>query len=261
MSPSGVAPLLRRSRWLPAELWLAVAIAVVTDLMLRLAGDAEGGMIAVLEVMLVITPLLGLLLGVTRVHHARDVIELMLAQPVSRRRLFALLWRQLTLPLTGAVMVGVLAPLAWQGLLGVVDPALSYGTVVGLGLLTLASQSVGIGVALSSEDRVRAVLVAIVLWLVVAVLWDGILLALTLLTASRPLEIPLLVLLSLNLVDLVRVVLLLGSDAAAMLGYTGAAVQRALGTGTGRAVLAAVILLWVTIPVAYAAWRFERKDF
>jgi Cu-processing system permease protein len=244
-----------------AELALAAGIAVGSDLSLRLAGDATGGLLASLELMLILTPLLGLVLGTTRVHHARAEMTLLLAQPVSRTRLFATVWRQLNLPVAAAVVAGLALPLAWHGLFHASTLAIAVPLVVGITLLALASQGIALVIALRIDDRVRALLTALVTWLVLAVLWDGVALVVALLFADRPVEWPLLALLLLNPVDVVRVLLLLGSDAAALLGYTGAVVERVVGTLPGRAGLGLLLGAWVVLPAWWAARIFRRKDF
>lgn len=247
-------------RW-RGPLGLALLVAVIGDLLLRLSGDPATAHASLLDVVLILTPLIGLVLGTTRMHHARDMIVLMLAQPVSRRRVFVDLWMRGTLPLAGALAAGVIAPFAWQGSLwrdGVSMPLL---LAAGAAVLALMSHSLAMIVALRIDDRVRALGVALAAWLVAAVLWDGMVLVIALLFADRPIEMPVLALLVINPVDLVRVLLLLGSDAAALMGYTGAVVSRSLGTAVGRTAIGGLVLAWLLLPMWWAARTFERKDF
>lgn len=240
---------------------LAVAVAIVADILLRLSGDATTAMASILDVVLIITPLVGLVLGTSRLHHARDVISLMLAQPVSRRRVFVDLWWHGAVPLAIALAAGVIAPFVWQRQIGVVGPGLVLALAGAAAALVVLSQTLAMIIALRFDDRVRALSVSLMVWLIAAVLWDGVVLVVALLFAERPIELPVLVMLAANPVDLVRVLMLLGSDAAAMLGYTGAMVSRTLGTGTGRAVLGAMLTGWLAVPLWWAARSFERKDF
>ena len=50
-------------------------------------------------------------------------------------------------------------------------------------------------------------------------------------------------------------------DAAARLGYTGAVLQRTLGTDTGRFALVGALALWTIVPPLIAGRTFARKDF
>lgn len=242
-------------------LLLAIGVAVIGDLLLRLSGDGAAAVGSMLDVVLVITPLIGLVLGTSRLHHARDVIELMLAQPVSRRRVFLDLWLRGALPLAAALAVGVMAPFVWQQQLPQVGVGLVLALAGAAAVLMVISQTLALIIALRFDDRVRALGVALGIWLVAAVLWDGLVLVLALVWADRPMELPILVLLAANPVDLVRVLMLLGSDAAAMLGYTGAMVSRTLGTAAGRAGLGVLLAGWLLVPLWWAARRFVRKDF
>jgi Cu-processing system permease protein len=247
-------------RW-RGPLALAIVVSVTGDVLLRLSGDPATAYASLLDVVLILTPLMTLVLGTTRMHHAREMIELMLAQPVSRRRVFADLWLRGTVPLAVALGAGVIAPFAWQGSLsrdGAVMPLVLAGAAA---MLVLMSHSLAMIIALRIDDRVRALGVALMAWLVAAVLWDGLVLVVALLFADRPIEIPVLAMLVLNPVDLVRVLLLLGSDAAALLGYTGAVVSRSLGTAAGRAAIGGLVVLWLVLPLWWAKRTFERKDF
>ena len=78
--------------------------------------------------------------------------------------------------------------------------------------------------------------------------------------ADYPVERPVLVMMLANPVDLARVLLLMQFDASALMGYTGAVLQRTLAGGAGIAVAVAALAGWVALP-GYWAWRmFRRKD-
>ena len=129
------------------------------------------------------------------------------------------------------------------------------------GALSCISSALAFVIALRCDDRVRALGVAVAAWLVAAVVWDGVLLLVAMVFSDGPVEIPLLLMLAINPLDLARVLLLLGTDAAALLGYTGATLQDVLGTGVGRGALAAMLTAWMILPLAAAARTFDRKDF
>jgi Cu-processing system permease protein len=102
---------------------------------------------------------------------------------------------------------------------------------------------------------------ALLLWLAFAVLYDAaILLAVTLLS-EYPLERPLLLLVLLNPVDLARVLLLLKLDVAALMGYTGATLQRFFGNATGLLVTGVALVFWTLGPLLLGSRMFVRKDF
>jgi Cu-processing system permease protein len=128
-------------------------------------------------------------------------------------------------------------------------------------LLTLSFTAIACCVAFFVEDRLRGLSLALAVWLVLGVLYDGIVLALVTALADRPLEKPLLALTFANPIDLARVLLLLRLDVAALMGYTGAAFQRFFAAGAGAALAITALALWAVVPVAVGARRFRRKDF
>lgn len=240
---------------------VAALLALTGELLIRFSGAGTTAIVSLLDVMLIVTPLAALVLGTIQVHHAREVTELLLAQPVTRRRLFVGLWGGTVGPLLLALAVGLPAPFVWHGLVGGPATPLLLGTIAAAIALALIGNAIAFVIALRVDDRVRALGIALVAWLVTTVLWDGLVLLLAMLFADRPVELPLLAMLALNPVDIARVLLLLGSDAAAMLGYTGAVLARALGTTAGQAVLGTLLLAWCALPGWLAVRTFERKDF
>lgn len=240
---------------------LAVLLAAVGELLIRFSGDSATALVSLLDVMLIVTPLAALVLGTMQVHQAREVTELLLAQPVTRRRLFVGLWGGTVGPLLIALALGLPAPFVWHGLIGGPGTGLLLGTVGAALALALIGNALAFVIALRIDDRVRALAVSLIVWLVAAVLFDGLVLMVAMLFADRPVEVPLLALLALNPLDVARVLLLLGSDSAAILGYTGAVLLRVLGSTTGRIALSGVLLAWLVIPLWLAVRSFERKDF
>lgn len=247
-----------RGRWL---LGLVVGLALLGELLLRFSGGGPTTLVSLLDVALILTPLAGLVIGTMQVHHAREVTELLLAQPIARGRLFIALYLGTALPLALALMVGLLAPFAWHGLLVGPDAWRILALAAASGALALVTTAFAFIIALRADDRVRALGIALAVWLVTAILWDGLILLIALGLGARPIEGPLLVMLAINPLDLARVLLLLGTDAAALLGYTGAVLQRTLGTDVGRLALGSALLLWLTVPPIIAARVFARKDF
>ena len=216
---------------------------------------------SLLDVALIVTPLAALVVGTMQVHNAREMTELLLAQPIARRTLFAGLYLGTALPLAGALTLGLLAPFAWHGLLfGAIGlRLLALGSVTAV--LTLVGTALAFSIALRADDRVRALGIALAIWLGAAVLWDGIILLVALMFGDRAIEVPMLVALALDPLDLARVLLLLGTDAAALFGYTGAVVQHTMGTTPGHLMLTAALAVWLALPLWFAARTFQLKDF
>jgi len=246
-----------RSRWLFAY---AAFFLVVGDALLRFGG-ADKALLSLTSVTLFIVPLVALVFGTVFLDDAREFTELLLAQPVTRRQLYTGLYLGLTLPLAAAFVVGAAIPFAVHR---IGDPtlAVSLGVLLAVGVtLTFVFTALAFVVAAFVDDRLRRMGTAIALWLVTAVLYDGLVLVLAMLLADYPIERTMLGLTLGNPVDLARVLLLLRFDVSALMGYTGAVFQQFFGGALGIAIASTALALWVTLPVALGLRAFRKRDF
>ncbi|MBX6330237.1 MAG: ABC transporter permease subunit [Gemmatimonadaceae bacterium] len=247
-----------RSRWLAAY---TLFFAAATEGLLRFAGGSAQALASVASVVMFVVPLATIVFGTVYVYNAREFIELVLAQPVRRRQLFAGLYLGLVLPLAVGFVVGLGLPFALHG---VDDPALRapLATLIAVGVaLTAIFTGIALLIAVRTDDRLRALGAAIGIWLACSLVYDGVVLLLVATFADYQLERPMIALMLANPVDLARVALLLQLDAAALMGYTGAVLQRFLGTAAGTATAAAALALWIAAPATLGARAFRRKDF
>lgn len=250
---------LIRSRWVVGY---ALVFLGLSDALFRFggAGGGERVLMSLTNVVLLLIPLVSVVLGTMHLYHAREFVELMLAQPVARRSLFAGLYGGLALPLALAFAVGVGVPAALHRFGGAGAGAFGVLLLVGV-LLTFTFTALAFVVALRFQDRAVGLGVAIVLWLVMAVLWDGMILLGIALFSDWPVEKPVLAATLMNPVDLGRVLLLFRLDLSALSGYTGAVFSRFFAGGTGVLVSFGALLVWVMAPLVWGARRFRRKDF
>jgi Cu-processing system permease protein len=248
---------LRRSRWV---LGYSLLLLALTEALLRLSGGGPRATVSLMNIVLTVVPLVSIVFGTMYLYGAREFIELLLAQPVGRRALFAGLYGGLALPLAGGFVLGTGLPLLWNpgdgSATGLILLLLGCGV-----LLTLIFTALAFVVSLVIQDRARGLGAAIVLWLVATALYDAALVFAATTFADYPLELPLLGFTLLNPVDLGRVLLLLRFDTAALMGYTGALFERFFGSTAGIAVTTAALALWCAIPLLVGVRRFARKDF
>jgi Cu-processing system permease protein len=246
-----------RSRWLIAY---ATFFLVVADALLRFGG-ADKALLSLTSVTLFIVPLVSLVFGTVFLDDAREFTELLLAQPVTRRQLYAGLYLGLTLPLAAAFVLGTAIPFALHR---VGDPRLGISLAVLLAAgvaLSFVFTALAFVVAAFVDDRLRRMGTAIALCLVAAVLYDGVVLVLAMLFDDYPIERMMLGLTLGNPVDLARVILLLQFDVSALMGYTGAVFQQFFGGASGIAIASTALALWVTLPVALGLRAFRKRDF
>jgi len=247
-----------RSRWLVAY---TLFFVVVTDGLLRFTAGGANAEMALLNVVLVVIPLVSIVFGTMHLYNAREFTEVLLAQPIGRRQLFAGLYLGLALPLSLGFAVGVGVPFALHGL-DDRSQVTTLATLLGIGIvLTLSFTGLAFALALRLDDRAKGLGAAIAIWLLATVLYDGLVLVVGSMFAAYPLERPLIALMMLNPVDLGRVLLLLQLDVSALMGYTGASLKSFVGTVEGITLATTALLLWAVAPPLLAARLFRRKDF
>ncbi len=218
--------------------------------------------LSLLNLVLFVVPLVGLLLGATSLSGDTNLLPLLLAQPVSRRDV--LLGKALglsgALAAAQAVAFGgggvVVALQAGAGQLGAYVALTALALL--LGTLTIA---LGLAIAAAWPDRLRAVSAAALAWLALVVLYDLGVFGATSMLSGLPLQSVLLPALLLNPVDLVRVLVVFAVGSGALFGPTSAALMGWLGTGGGLAVGIAALLVEIAVPLVFAVWRFERRDW
>ena len=243
-----------RSRWV---VLYGLLLLGLTDLLFRFGGSGSRVVLSLTNVVLALVPLVSLVFGTMHIYHAREFIELMLAQPVSRRTLFSAMFGGLALPLAAAFGLGVGLPVLWHG-----GQSGAYLIMLGTGvLLTLVFTAAAFYLAVRIQDRAMGLGAAIVVWLGLVVVYDGLVLLGITLFSQWPLETPTLIATFLNPVDLGRVLLLFQFDLSALMGYTGAVFERFFSGSVGTALAAGTLLLWTVIPLLLALRRFQRKDW
>ena len=78
--------------------------------------------------------------------------------------------------------------------------------------------------------------------------------------SDYPLEKVTLGLISLNPIDLARIIMILKLDISALMGYTGAFYKEFFGSSTGFIYSISILLLWITLPILLALRIFKKKD-
>ena len=248
---------LARSRWLAGY---AGFFMVATFALLQFSDSQAKAMLSLVNVVLLIVPLANVVFGTMYLQASREFVELLLAQPIRRRQLFSGLFLGLAAPISLAVVGGIGVPLV---VMGATRETLAAGAVVALMAAALGAVFTGIAavVAYGIEDRVRGIVAAIGLWLLLAVVYDALVIMVATRLAEYPIERPMLAAMFVNPIDLARLVMLTRFDVAALLGYTGALFKQLLGGVVGLAIAITVISLWATLPALWGARLFHRKDF
>src|SRR5262245_46375310 len=145
--------------------------------------------LSLMNLVLIIVPLTGLMLGVTSIAGGGESLALLLAQPVSRGEVLAGKFLGL------AAALGIAQALGFGG--GGVVVALNGGTDQVPGFLTLTALSLVLGwitlaaaicIAALWPDRLRAMSAALLLWLLMVIAYDLVVLGATALLSGVPLQ-------------------------------------------------------------------------
>ena len=249
---------LIRGKWV---IGYALIFMILTDTLLRFGGGGPETLLSLSNVMLLFIPLVGMIYGILYIYQSREFVELLLTQPIDRKTLYWGLFAGISTPLMVAFVVGSISPLLWHGVLF----SYSYASVLVLVLgsaLTLIFAALGFVLGLAFyEDRIKGFGFTIVIWLFLAVLYDGLILMLVFTFGDYPLERFVIAATMLNPVDLARIMVLLEFDISALMGYTGAVFNRFFGTSLGIITAGTMLVIWLMTPLWIGVRVFQRKDF
>ena len=249
---------IARSRW--SYFYFAFYLLVGLTL-LFLNNDLSKAVTTLVNVVIILTPLIGTIFGVMFHYNSQEFTELLLALPIKRSTIFLGQYLGLALSLSGSLVLGLGIPFA---LYGVFRSAViwEFGLLLVAGaFLTFIFVALALNIALRIENKVRGLAYAVLLWLLLAVVYDGLVLISLVTFRDYPLDKFALIATTFNPIDLSRILVLLKLDVAALLGYTGAVFQRFFGSHLGMTVSLAVLTLWVAIPVWGIARKVRTKDF
>ena len=249
---------LIRSRWSLSYLGFYL---VITSALLFLSQDPSQVIISLLNVILILSPLIATMFGVMYYYQSREFIELLLAQPITRRAIFWGQYLGLAGSLALSIVLGIGIPFLLFGVLGSEQWSQFVVLLFNGVILSFIFSGLAYLIAMRHEQKIRGFGLAVLMWLFFAVIYDGLLLIALMYFREYPIENLAIGGSLLNPIDLARTQVLLELDISALMGYTGAVFQRFLGNQSGMLITGSVLLIWLCWP----AWRILRlaskKDF
>lgn len=249
---------LLRSRWSYVYFGFYLLLGLV---LLFLNNDLSKGIITLMNVIVVLVPLIATIFGVMYYYNSREFTALLLAQPLQRRRIFLGQYLGVAGSLSLSLVLGLGLPFVLYGLFR--SPAIwDFFLLLVTGVfLNLIFTALAFLVSLSNDNRIKGFGYAVLLWLFLAVVYDGVFLLSLIWFEEYPLDAFALGASLLNPIDLSRTLILLQLDISALLGYTGAVFKSFFGTPLGMVLSFAVLVLWTAIPVGLMLRKARRKDF
>jgi len=184
-----------------------------------------------------------------------------LAQPLSRSSIFLGQYLGVAFSLSMSLILGLGVPFIFYGLF--MSPVIwdfSLLLITGT-FLTFIFTALAFNIALSNENKIKGFGYAILLWLFLAIIYDGLFLMSLILFDDYPLDKLSLFGIMLNPIDLSRTLILLKLDISALLGYTGAVFKKFFGTNYGLFISFLSLIVWITVPVMRIIFKSKKKDF
>jgi Cu-processing system permease protein len=249
---------LSRSRWSYVYFLFYLLLGFT---LLFLNSDLSGAVITMMNVIIVLVPLIGTIFGVMYYYDSKEFTELLLAQPVKRSSIFLGQYFGVAISLAASLVLGLGIPFVAYGLFqsaAIFDFTMLLVTGV---FLTFIFTALAFNIALSNENKIKGFGFAILLWLFLAVIYDGIFLMALMHFQEYPLDKFALIASMGNPIDLSRILIILKLDISALLGYTGAVFKNFFGTSQGTIISLGMLSLWVIIPVWRISAKAKKKDF
>lgn len=236
-------------------LFYALFLLVISFSLFSLDSDPGKAVLSLLNIVLMVVPLVSIIFTTIYFFNSYEFIELLLSQPIDRKVIFFSEFLAICLAMSAAYLVGVGVPvLVMTG-----DPGSLYLVVAGL-LLTWVFVSLAFAASVSTRDKAKGIGIALLFWFYFGLIYDGFMLYVIYSFSDYPIERLTLAMVSLNPVDLARIMILLKLDISALMGYTGAFLKNFFGTNLGIIYSMSLLLVWMVIPLVYAVRRFLRKD-
>ena len=249
---------LMRSRWSYVYFAFYLLLGIV---LLFLNNDLSKAVITLMNVIIVLVPLIGTIFGVMYYYNSKEFTELLLAQPLKRSSIFLGQYLGVALSLSMSLILGLGIPFVFYGLFkSSVIWDFSLLLISGT-FLTFIFSALAFNIALSNENKIKGFGYAILLWLFLAIIYDGLFLMTLILFEDYPLDKVSLIGTMCNPIDLSRTLILLKLDISALLGYTGAVFKKFFGTNTGLIISFASLILWVVLPTLRIVLKSKKKDF
>lgn len=236
-------------------LFYTAALLIISLSVFNISETTEKAIISLLNIELIVLPLICGVFSTIYFYNSSEFIEVLVAQPLRRNAIFRSILSGLVCALSLAFLAGVGIPL----MLYATDKTSLVFLLSGIAL-TACFTAFALVAAVFTKDKARGIGATILLWFYFTLIYDGLVLFILFQFSDYPIENYMIALSCLNPVDLVRILILLKIDIAAIMGYTGALFKDFFGSFTGMVLSACVLTAWFLLPAWMAIRKFKRKD-
>jgi Cu-processing system permease protein len=230
-------------------------LLVISLSVFNLDDNSTKGLLSLLNLVLIIVPLVSIIFSTIYIYNSSEFIELLVSQPLKRKKIWVSLFFGLSGSLSLSILVGAGIPILLY------SPTITGLVMVAMAvLLTIIFVSIAMLAAVLTRDKAKGIGISILLWLYFSLLFDGLALFILFQFQDYPMEKAMVVMSGLNPIDLGRILILLKMDISALMGYSGAIFKDSFGSNTGFVIALFIMLLWVFIPAWLSIRKFSRKD-
>ena len=249
---------LIRSKWSYIYFLFYLLLGFV---LLFLNTNISKSIITLMNIIVVLTPLIGTIFGAMYYYSSKEFIMLLLAQPIKRNKIFLGQFLGLAISLSLSFLLGIGIPFFSYGVL-ISSDIFNFISILLVGIvLTFVFTAISYNIAIANENKIKGIGLTILSWLFMAVIYDGLFLISLLIFEEYPIDYFALGASMLNPIDLSRILIILKLDTSALLGYTGAVFQDFFGTKRGMIITLSLLILWITIPILWINNQIKKKDF
>lgn len=236
-------------------LFYSLALLAISLSIFNISDSPVKAIVSLMNVQLIVLPLICSIFSTIYYYNSAEFIELLVAQPIRRSTIFIGILLSLIVAMSLAFTIGIGIPL----LVYAPDPTSLMFYLTGIGL-TVIFTSLALTASVYATDKAKGIGITLLVWFYLTLIFDGLILFLLFRFSDYPLEKAIITITFLNPVDLVRVLILLKVDMAAMMGYTGAIFKDFFGTFNGILISSLALLLWFFIPARLSLKKFLKKD-
>ncbi|WP_224997564.1 ABC transporter permease subunit [Cesiribacter sp. SM1] len=228
--------------------------------MFQLENDPAKAVLSLLNVVLLVVPLISIIFATIHFYNSQEFIELLVAQPINRQKIFYSEYLGVAISLATAFLTGVGVPLLLFGGGAIRSGAAGIYLITAGLFLTFIFVALAFLASVLTSDKAKGIGLALLLWFYFSLLYDGLVMMVLFYFSDYPLDKFSLAMLSLNPIDLGRVLVLLQIDVSALMGYTGALYKNLFSNFTGVLYACLLMLAWAVLPLMLAKRIFIRKD-
>lgn len=249
---------LIRSRWT----YVYFAFYLIVSLgFIQFSHELTKAILSLMNIILLLNPLIAAVFGALYYYNSREFTELLLALPLRRSSIFLGKYLGLSLSLAVSFVLGCGIPFLVFGIY-LTDQLQEFLMLLYAGaMLTFVFTALSFLVSIRFDNPIKGFGASLFLWLLLTLIYDGLLLLMLMLLEDYPLDKFALVMSMLNPIDLTRILIMIQLDISALMGYTGAVFIKFFGTWLGMAISVTALTAWAVVPVLWFLRMANKKDF